>query len=168
MPPATLTRLALIAVVTLAFAGDALGATCAPAPPRAKLDASDAAFVGRLLRTERVPGARDRLDYVFLVDQVVKGKLGREVRVRSGIGTSALGFSVRRDEATGVLVNRDRGLWFGGLCGQVTAGELVQATRDEDAPLVNWGGIVTGIVVLGGGLYFCIRQLRRKRYRPAP
>jgi len=154
-------------VLALAFVGEALGATCAPAPPRAKLVASDAAFVGRLLRTERVPGARDRLDYVFLVDQVVKGSIGREVRVRSGIGAAGLGFSVRRDEATGVLLNRDRGLWFGGVCGQVTAGELVAATR-EDAPIVNWGGIVIGVLVLGAGLYFCIRQVRRKRYRLAP
>jgi hypothetical protein len=152
----------------LAFAGDALAATCAPAPPRAKLDASDAAFVGRLLRTERVPGVRDRLDYVFLVDQVVKGDLGREVRVRSGIGAAGLGFALRPDEATGVLLNRDRGLWFGGVCGQVTAGELAEATREEDAPIVNWGGIVVGVLVLGAGLAFCIRQLRRKRYRPAP
>jgi hypothetical protein len=152
----------------LAFAGDALAATCAPAPPRAKLDASDAAFVGRLLRTERVAGVRDRLDYVFLVDQVVKGELGREVRVRSGIGAAGLGFAVRRDEATGVLLNRDRGLWFGGVCGQVSAGELAEATREEDAPIVNWGGIVIGVLVLGAGLAFCIRQVRRKRYRLAP
>ena len=152
----------------LAFAGDALAATCAPAPPRAKLDASDAAFVGRLLRTERVAGVRDRLDYVFLVDQVVKGDLGREVRVRSGIGAAGLGFALRPDEATGVLLNRDRGLWFGGVCGQVTAGALAEATREEDAPIVNWGGIVVGVLVLGAGLYFCIRQLRRKRYRLAP
>jgi hypothetical protein len=124
--------------------------------------------VGRLVRTERVPGVRDRLDYVFLVDQVVKGKLEREVRVRSGIGGAGLGFSVRRDKATGVLLNRDRGLWFGGVCGQVTAGELVEATRAEDVAIVNWGGIVVGVLVLGAGLYFCIRQLRRKRYRLAP
>jgi hypothetical protein len=115
-----------------------------------------------------VPGVRDRLDYVFLVDQVVKGKLEREVRVRSGIGAAGLGFSVRRDEATGILLNRDQGLWFGGVCGQVTAGELVEATRAEDVAIVNWGGIVVGVLVLGAGLYFCIRQLRRKRYRLAP
>ena len=150
------------------LASEAGAATCAPAPSRAKLDASDAAFVGRLLRTERVSGVRNSLDYVFLVDQVVKGKLGREVSVRSGIGTAGLGFSVRRDEATGVLLNRDRGLWFGGVCGQITAGELVQATRDEDAPIVNRGGIAVGVLVLGAGAYFCARQLRRKRYRPAP
>ena len=99
---------------------------------------------------------------------MVKGKLGREVRVRSGIGAAGLGFSVRRDEATGVLLNRDNGVWFGGRCGQITAGELVVATRDEDAPIVNWGGIVVGVLVLGSGLYFCIRQIRRKRYGPAP
>ena len=118
--------------------------------------------MGRLLRTEPVPGVRDRLDYVFLVDQVVKGEIGREVRVRSGIGAAGLGFSVRRDEATGVLLNRDRGLWFGGVCGQVTAGQLVEATREENAPILNWGGIVVGVLVLAAAAYFFRRKLRRQ------
>jgi hypothetical protein len=74
-----------------------------------------------------------------------------------------LGFFVARDEADGMLLNRDRGLWFGGVCGQVTAGELAQATRDESAPILNWGGVVVGVLVLGAGLAFCIRQIRRKR-----
>jgi hypothetical protein len=111
---------------------------------------------------------RNRIDYVFVVDQVVKGKLGRRVTVRSGVGRNALGFSLERDVASGVLLERESGIWTGGLCGQVTPSELVEATRDEDVAVVNWGGIAVGVFVLGAGAYFLARHWRRKRYRPAP
>jgi len=152
----------LSATVALALSGQALAATCEPAPPRVKLEAADAAFVGRLERTVRVADDRDRIDYVFLVDQVVKGELDRRVTVRSGVGRDALGFSVERDVATGILLNREGGVWLGGLCGQVTSSELVEATRDEEQ-IVNWGGIVIGLLVLGGGAYFLRRKLLRSR-----
>jgi len=148
--------------------GEAAAATCAPATPRARLAAADAAFVGRLERTTAIPGVRDRIAYVFVVDQVVKGKLGRRVTVRSGVGRAALGFSLARDVATGILLDREGSIWVGGLCGQVTPSELVEATRDEDVAIVNWGGIAVGLLVLGAGAYFLAREWRRKRYRPAP
>jgi len=153
----------LSAVVVLALAGESSASTCLPAPPRAKLEAADAAFVGRLERTVAIPGVRDRIDYVFVVDQVVKGELGRRVSVRSGVGQEALGFSLERDVASGVLLNREGGVWLGGLCGQVTPSELVEATREEDAQIVNWGGVIVGLLVLGAGAYFLRRQLRRRR-----
>ena len=156
--------LLISAFAALALAGEASGATCAPAPPRVKLEAADAAFVGRLERTNAVPGVRDRIDYLFVVDQVVKGKLGRRVSVRSGVGGDALGFSLERDVATGILLNREGGLWLGGLCGQLTSSELVEATRDDEQ-VVNWGGVVVGVLVLGGGAYFLRRKLLR-RQRP--
>ncbi len=147
--------------VALAPAGEASAATCLPAPPRAKLEAADAAFVGRLERTVAIPGVRNRIDYLFLVDQVVKGSLGRRVSVRSGVGQEELGFSLERDVASGILLNREGGVWVGGLCGQVTASELVEATRGEEQ-IVNWGGVVVGVLVLGGGAYFLRRKLRRR------
>ena len=124
--------------------------------------------MGRLERTAAIPGVRDRIDYVFVVDQVVKGKLGRRVTVRSGVGRNALGFALERDVASGVLLDREGAVWVGGLCGQVTPSQLVEATRDEDVAVVNWGGIAVGLLVLGAGAYFLARQWRRKRYRPAP
>ncbi len=148
--------------VALMLVGPALGATCAPAPARVKLDAADAAFVGRLERTAAIPGRRDRIDYVFVVDQVVKGDLGRRVSVRSGVGREALGFSLERDVASGILLNREGGTWLGGLCGQVTPSELVEATRGDEQ-IVNWGGVVVGLLVLGAGAYFLRRKLRRRQ-----
>ncbi|MCP9484753.1 MAG: hypothetical protein MSC30_02740 [Gaiellaceae bacterium MAG52_C11] len=127
-----------------------------------KLDAADAAFVGRLERTAAISGRRDRIEYLFVVDQVVKGKLGRRVSVRSGVGRDALGFSLERDVASGILLNREGGVWLGGLCGQVSPSELVEATRGE-GQIVNWGGIVVGVLVLGAGAYFLRRKLLRRR-----
>ena len=151
----------LSAFVALALSGQAFAATCAPAPPRVKLDAADAAFVGRLYGTDLVAGQPGRLDYFFLVDQVVKGDLPRRIVVRSGVGRDALGFSLERDIATGILLNREGGLWVGGLCGQVSSSELVEATRDDEQ-IVNWGGVVVGVLVLGAGAYFLRRKLRRR------
>ncbi len=138
-------------------------ATCAPAPDRAKLDAADAAFVGRLTGTEPVPGQPGNLDYVFTVDQVVKGDLPRTLTVRSGVGPDELGFSLERDTATGILLNRDRGLWFGGRCGQISVGALAQATREENVRLVNWGGVLLGTLVVVTGLVLLLRKARRRQ-----
>lgn len=148
--------------------GEAAAATCSQETPRARLAAADAAFVGRLERTAAIPGVRNRIDYFFVVDQVVKGELGRRVAVRSGAGREALGFSLERDVASGILLDREGGIWVGGLCGQVTPSQLVEATRDEDVAVVNWGGIAVGALVLGAGAYFLARKWRRKRYGPAP
>ena len=136
--------------------------TCVPAPARVKLDAADAAFVGRLSGTELVAGRPAQVDYLFLVDQVVKGDLPRQIVVRSAVGREALGFSLERDVATGILLNRENGLWVGGLCGQLTTSELVEATRDDEQ-IVNWGGVVVGVLVLGAGAYFLRRKLLRRR-----
>jgi hypothetical protein len=154
--------LLLSAAVALAFVGDAVAVTCVPAPARVKLDAADAAFVGRLSGTELLAGRPAQVDYIFLVDQVVKGDLPRRVVVRSGVGGDALGFALERDVATGILLNRENGLWVGGLCGQLTTSELVEATRDDEQ-IVNWGGVVVGILVLGAGAYFLRRKLLRNR-----
>ena len=152
----------LSAVAVLAFAGEAVAATCAPAPPRVKLDAADAAFVGRLYGTELVAGRPGQVDYLFVVDQVVKGELPRQLVVRSGVGREALGFALERDVASGILLNREDGLWLGGLCGQLSSSELVEATRGE-GQAVNWGGIVVGVLVLGLGLLLLVRRTRRYR-----
>ena len=155
-------------MLALALASGATAATCPAETPRARLAAADAAFVGRLYGAEPVAGRAGQVDYFFFVDQVVKGDLPRQIVVRSGVGRDALGFSLERDVASGVLVEREGGVWVGGLCGQVTPSQLVEATRDEDVAVVNWGGIAVGVLVLGAGAYFLAREWRRKRYRPAP
>lgn len=94
---------------------------------------------------------------------MVKGDLPRTLTVRSGVGRDELGFSLERDTATGILLNRDRGLWFGGLCGQLSVGALDRATREEDVRLVNWGGAVVGTLVVVLGLALLLRKARQRQ-----
>jgi hypothetical protein len=157
--------LSMIAVA-LVLAGDALACTCAAAPPRQQLDSADAAFVGRLVDTR--PAASGESVYVFVVDNVVKGDLERRIEVLSPASGAACGFELARDEATGILVDRRGDDWIGGLCGQMAVGELVEASRARDEPLVNWGGAVVGTIVVALGALLLVRRLRRRRASLAP
>ena len=147
------------------LAGEAVACTCAAAPARVRLDSADAAFIGRLVEVRDGPsreGAAWRR-FVFLVDGRVKGDLPRRVEVLSPADSGACGFSVERNEASGILLNRVDGEWRGGLCGQIAVGELVAANAESDERLVNWGGILFGSVVLLVGGWLTWRRLRRRR-----
>jgi hypothetical protein len=151
------------------LAGDAVACTCAAATPKQRLDSADAAFVGRLIRTEAAPetGAVRNLGreitFVFRVDQVVKGELGRQVAVQSPASGAACGFGVQPDKAVGILLRREGEEWIGGLCGQIAVGELVEASRQSDQFPVNWGGVVVGTLVLGLGALVLWRRVRRRQ-----
>lgn len=152
------TAVAIVAAA-LVLAGDAGACTCAAAPAKARLDSADAAFVGRLVDTR--PAGAGEATYVFVVDSVVKGELGRRVEVVSPTSGAACGFELPTGEASGILLKRDGEEWIGGLCGQIAVGELVEARRESDQPLVNWGGAIVGAVVLGLGVVLLLRRLRR-------
>lgn len=158
-----------LAVVALVFASDAAACTCLAAPVRQRLDSADAAFIGRLTgtRADPEPGPIKNLGreivYVFTVDSVVKGELGRRVEVLSPASGAACGFELRPEEAQGILLRRDGESWTGGLCGQVAIGELIAAAEATDERLVNWGGVVVGAGVLVAGAVLVLRRLRRRR-----
>ena len=153
--------MSLIGAVALVLAGDAAACTCATAPVKERLDSADAAFVGRLV-AER-PRSADEAVYVFVVDSVVKGELGRRVEVVSPTSGAACGFELPRGEASGILLRRAGEEWIGGLCGQVGVGELVEARRESDQPLVNWGGAIVGAAIIALGLLLLLRRLRRRQ-----
>ena len=144
------------------LAGDAVACTCAAAPARQRLDSADAAFIGRLI-AQRPGGLEGEAAYLFSVDSVVKGELGRRVEVLSPTSGAACGFELRRDDASGILLRRDGSDWTGGLCGQIAVGELLEAAEQSDQPLLNWGGVVLGTIVLGVGGLLLARRLRRGR-----
>ncbi|MGH3995117.1 MAG: hypothetical protein ACRDSN_21960, partial [Pseudonocardiaceae bacterium] len=159
--PRGLIRFALIAVATLALAGEAVACTCAAAPAKQRLDSADAAFIGRLV-TEKPRSATEAV-HVFAVDSVVKGELGRRVEVLSPTSGAACGFELEPDQATGILLHRDGSGWTGGLCGQMPVGDLVAAAEEVDQPLVNWGGLVVGASILALGALLLARRLRRRQ-----
>ncbi len=154
------TAVAIVAAA-LVLAGDAAACTCATAPAKERLDSADAAFVGRLV--DRRPRPDGEATYVFVVDSVVKGDLDRRVEVVSPTSGAACGFELPMGEASGILLRRAGDDWISGLCGQIAVGELAEAARETDEPLVNWGGVVVGSVVLAVGALLLLRRLRRRR-----
>jgi len=134
------------------------------------LDSADAAFIGRIVDTHRPPDpgrpvvnpGRETV-YVFAVDHVVKGDLGRRVEVVSPGESAACGFGLRTDQASGILLHRDGEEWTGGLCGQIAVGDLLAAADESEQPLVNWGGIVVGSAVIVVGGLLLVRRLRRRQ-----
>ena len=148
-------------MVALALAGEAAACTCAAAPARARLDSADAAFIGRLVATRAAPA--NESVYVFTVDSVLKGELGRRIEVLSPTSGATCGFELEPNEAHGILLRRDDDAWIGGLCGQIAVGELITAAEATEEPLVNWGGILVGAAVIALGGIFLARRLRRRQ-----
>lgn len=132
------------------------------------LEAADAAFIGRIVERRQAPdpgpvvGSGRETVYVFAVDQIVKGELGRRVEVVSPGDTAACGFGLPDGTAGGVLLHREGDRWTGGLCGQLAVGELLEAAEGSDEALLNWGGAVIGALVLGLGALLLVRRTRRR------
>ena len=139
-----------------ALAGDALACTCAQASSlERRLEAADAAFVGRLVSVRGTA-------YRFEVDQVVKGSLDEALTVQSASTTAQCGLRrSRRDEAVGVLLMRaGEGRWASSLCAQTTAGELLSIGGEPPGQALK---LLVGVIVLLGVLAYALHRLRRRR-----
>ena len=156
-------RLAIIGVVLgsvwLALPGSAQACVCAEQPLRERLDAADAAIVGRVVaeRSGDVNGASQRL-LTIEVDQRVKGDVDGTLLVRSPSGSDCdlLG---ARDEAIGLLLTRAAdGAWLGTACSVVAPGRLVAQGGEPRGGAIKVG---IGIVILGLVLLWALRRLRR-------
>jgi hypothetical protein len=84
--------------------------------------------------------------YTFEVAEVVKGNIGQRVEVHSAASGSSCGFEVAAGEAVGVLLDRHRGSWRSGLCGQLEPAKL----RAAAAPLPAPDGRAPAAFVVGG------------------
>jgi hypothetical protein len=147
------------AVAGLALTGGAAACVCAEQPLSERLDAADAAIVGRVVAERRgdVKGAPERLLTVE-VDQRVKGDLDGTVVVRSPSGSDC-DLLVKRDKAVGLLLTRGAdGAWLGTACSVVEPGRLVAAGGEPRGGVIKVG---IGIVILGLVLLWALRRLRR-------
>jgi hypothetical protein len=118
----------------------------------------DAAFVGRVTAERTVLGGHV---YRFVVDQNVKGPVGREVEVRSARPlVDATDAPIVHDEALGVLANLDGAELTTESCLLSDPGTLL-ATSDE--PRGNGIKVVVGLVILALVLAYSVRRLRRRR-----
>jgi hypothetical protein len=153
-------RVALVAVVALAFTGAAHAYTCPQTPLGERIAEAEAVFVGRstgftAVAGEGVPQRR----YRFEVDQEVKGDLGRTVSVRIPVKRANGGQTVPVDRAAGILMNRANGEWFTTRCGITDPGAVL---AEVDQPRGNAVKLLIGILMLGAVLAYSIRRVRRR------
>lgn len=125
------------------------------------MPAADGAIIGTIL--ERKDDG-DRSTLLFRVEQVYKGDIDNRVEVETAGDGAACGIEAPVGERLGLLLQRDGSVWRSGLCSQVDPAAFLELTNVEDntLPPTNWGGIVVGVLVLGGGTFFLIRRLRRR------
>jgi hypothetical protein len=151
-------RLAALALAALVLAPAALALDCPNVPLDERLDAADAAFVGRVTAERAAPSGRV---YRFVVDQNVKGPIGREVEVRSATRLlDAADKPIVHDEALGVLANLSGAELVTESCLLADPGALLSVS---DEPRGNGIKVVIGLLILAAVLAYSIRRLRHRR-----
>jgi hypothetical protein len=134
-PRSSVLRLALFLATFFTFVAfpmpPALACVCVAGDPRDGLAESDAAFVGKLIRTDTPTrpdiSSGEETTWTFRVDVAVKGDLGGEVVVRGYSPGGSCGFQVPASGRLGVLLHNEAGHWRGGLCSQMGVDELLAA-----------------------------------------
>ena len=150
--------LALLAVAALAAAPGALALDCANVPLEERLAAADVAFVGRVTDERAADGTG--VVYRFVVDQRVKGSLGREVEVHAATRlVDAADEPLVHDEALGVLARLDGARIETESCLLTDPGALLSTSDEPRGDAIK---IVIGLVILGLVLAYSIRRLRRR------
>ncbi len=139
--------------------GPAAAYTCPQTTLEQRLADAEAAFVGRSTGSRAVPndeGIPQRI-YTFVVDQKVKGEIGRTVEVRIPVRPENGGQRIPVDVAAGVLVGRAGGTWVTTRCGITDPGALLSVA---DEPRGNAIKLVIGAVILLAVLGYAVRRLR--------
>ena len=151
-------RLAALVLAALVLAPAALALDCPNVPLDERLDAADAAFVGRVT-AERA--ASTGTVYRFVVDQNVKGPVGREVEVRSATRlVDAADTPIIHDEAVGVLANLSGAELVTESCLLTDPGALLSVSDEARG---NGIKVVIGLLILAAVLAYSIRRLRQRR-----
>ena len=155
-----MSRLAALAAALAVLAGapPAFALDCPNVPLEERLDVVDVAFVGRI--TDERPATPVGVTYRFLVDQRVKGPVGREIEVSAGERlVDAADEPLVHDEAIGVMASVDGARIVTTSCLVTDPGALL-STSDE--PRGNAIKIAIGLVILALVLAYSIRRLRRR------
>jgi hypothetical protein len=150
----------VVAVVAALLAAEpALACVCADAPLSERLDAADAAIIGRVVaeRSGETKGAPQRLLTVE-VDQHVKGDVDDTIVVRSPSGSDC-DLLVPKAESVGLLLTRaPDGGWIGTACSMVAPGQLVAEGGEPRGGVIK---VVVGIAILGLVILWALRRLKR-------
>ncbi len=150
---------AALVLAALALAPTALALDCPNVPLDERLDDADAAFVGRV--TAERAAASGGYVYRFVVDQNVKGPVGKEIDVRSAVRlVDATDKPIVHDEALGVLATLAGAELTTEPCSLTDPGTLL-ATSDE--PRGNAIKVVIGLLILALVLAYSIRRMRHRQ-----
>jgi hypothetical protein len=153
-------RVVAAVVAALVLAPGALALDCPNIPLEERLAASDAAFVGRVTAERRATSGNGRV-YRFLVDQRVKGPVGREVDVfASEPLVDADNDPLIHDEALGVMANLAGAQLVTESCLLTDPGALLSVSDEARG---TWIKIVIGLGILGLVLWYSVRRLRVRR-----
>jgi hypothetical protein len=153
--------LAFALVLGLALASEAAAYTCPATPLQQRIDQADIVFVGRSTGFRTVPGSGlPQRVYTFVVDQQVKGDLGRTVAVRIPVLAANGGQKVPMDVAAGILASRIDGGWFTTTCGITDPGAVL---AEVDEPRGNAIKLAIGAAILAAVLAYSIRRVRKKQ-----
>ena len=127
-----------VGVLFLAMAAPAQACTAParmPGEPDRRLEQSDAAFIGQVVRVALNKSRRGGMRIVtgatfwFRTHQVVKGRLWKRVRVQSSVGEASCGLNLRRGQTVGLFLHRHRGRWVAGLWDQTTPEGLLSGAQ---------------------------------------
>ena len=155
--------LLLVAAGSAAFAltGSAAPYTCPQTPLQERIDQAEVVFVGRSTGFRAVPGSGiPQRVYTFVVDQEVKGDVGRIVEVRVPERAANGGQRIPEDVAAGILASRVDGGYFTTRCGITDPGAVL---AEVDQPKGNAVKLAIGIAILAAVLAFSVRRVRRKQ-----
>lgn len=154
-----LVRVVALGLAALVLAPAAFALDCPNVPLDERLVIADAAFVGRVTAERTAAGGG--YVYRFVVDQNVKGPVGKEVDVRSAVRlVDAADKPIVHDEALGVLAMLSGAELTTEPCSLSDPGTLL-ATSDE--PRGNAIKVVIGLLVLALVLAYSVRRLRHRR-----
>jgi hypothetical protein len=156
-----LARIVVAGLAALVLAPGALALDCPNVPLDERLDAADVAFVGRVTG-ERPSRAGTGRVYEFVVDQNVKGPVGREIDVDAASRlVDARDKPIVHDEALGVLASLEGARVVTESCLLTDPGALLSVS---DEPKGNAIRLVIGILILLAVLAYSARRLGlRKR-----
>ena len=153
--------LVLALAVGLGLTGTAAAYTCPQTTLQERIDQAEIVFVGRSSGYRAVPGGGlPQRVYTFVVDQQVKGEVGRTVEVRVPVRAANGGQSIPEDVAAGILASRVGDGYFTTRCGITDPGAVL---AEVDEPKGDAIKLVIGMLILGAVLAFSVRRVRRKQ-----
>jgi hypothetical protein len=153
-----LLALAVVAVAALTTAPGAFALACPNIPLEERLETADVAFVGRV--TDERSGAGGGVVYRFVVDQRVKGSVGREIELHAPRRlVDAADEPLVHDEALGVLGLLDGATIETESCLLTDPGALLSTSDEPKGDAIK---IVIGLVILALVLAYSVRRLRRR------